>query len=67
MNVAVEHTMRKETYGDYAGREIAVTVCRYVGEDGFPRCASLHGHLHPQIAGNMIKAFRSAAARQVTA
>lgn len=59
----IEHTYRTETYGKNAGQSIATTQCRYTDEDGTPMLSSFHGHLQPQIAENMLKAYRAADAR----
>lgn len=59
----IEHTYRNETYGKNAGQVIATTQCTYFDENGVPMMASLHGHLHPQIVENMLKAYRSADAK----
>lgn len=61
----IQHTFRTETYGDNAGMQIPVTLCSYQDENGVPMMASLHGHLHMQIAENMLKAYRSADLRVV--
>jgi hypothetical protein len=66
-DMQVSHTYRRETYGKNAGQAIATTQCTYLDSDGTPMMSSFHGHLHPQIAENMLKAYRAEAKRAESA
>lgn len=63
-NLRVKHTFRNETYGARMGQANAITTCQYEDEDGQPMAASLHGHLHIQIAERQILGLRKVAGQQ---
>lgn len=63
-NLRIKHTFRRETYGDNIGKQNMLTACKYEDEDGQPMSASLHGHLHIEIARRQILGFRKVAAMQ---
>lgn len=60
-NLRIKHTFRSETYGARMGQANALTICQYDAEDGQPMAASLHGHLHIQIAERQILGLRKVA------
>lgn len=63
-NLRIKHSFKSETYGDRIGQSDALTLCQYEDEDGRPMAASLHGHLHIQIAERQILGMRKVAEQQ---
>lgn len=63
-NLKITHSFKSETYGARTGQSNAITLCKYEDEDGTPMAASLHGHLHIQIAERQILGLRKVADQQ---